>query len=163
MRRTETELSWCFSGKKGQCFLQRFTTRAGFVVACNPCLIPAANVKRCLIFSLREMRVKGDLDYFIAILAISVDPVWYLAIYHMLAAEMFSSFLNHNKLFSCCDSVNWFFTKVLNFIVFMTLLDARESNPPNWGFRCKILTNSLLDLIHLLTEYSMFLFLMVLS
>jgi len=135
----------------------------GFVVVCNPCLIPTANVKRCLIFSLREMRVKWDLNGVITTLAISVDPVWWLAIYHMLAAEVFSSFFKPHNRFSRCDFVNWFFNKVLNFIVFMTLLDAKESYLQNWGLRCQIPTNSLLDLIHLLTEYSMFLFLMVLS
>lgn len=46
-------------------------------------------------FSLREMRIKEDLSYYIATLAVSVDPVCYLAIYHMLTAEVFSSFSNH--------------------------------------------------------------------
>lgn len=60
--------------EKGPVFPQKIYYKARFVV-CNPCLMPTEIVKKCLIFSLREMKVKGVLNYFIATLAISADPM----------------------------------------------------------------------------------------
>lgn len=74
-----------------KCCLQRPV----FVAGCNPCIERPVNIERSLMFSLREMRIKEDLSSYIATLGISVDPVCYLAIYHMLTAEVFSSFSNH--------------------------------------------------------------------